>query len=229
MILFSALVFSHIWAGWDSAEDWRETLARSLGLSVCEALSSLVLCPVSTGHLRLPVLSHLCPWLRGTVGFRLALLPPFWATAWRLSWGSKVGQCRTHVCLFSVSQGSLSLVVWCPVIENHCFICFVCFLGLFQAAYKSNLCYSVLAGSGSQIVDSYLSIFIFIFKLHLYILNVVYLNLYVLVCQLHTWNQCLDSPYEMYRTCSPIAPPVWHPVFGTFWNFFPIYPQIIII
>ena len=106
-----------------------QTLCRSLGFSLCVALSSLVLCTENSICLGLAGLS-----VSSTQGIGWALPGfPLPAPEPGNSLWNKWGQLRSSPHFFPISQGSLSFIAWCPVLWKCCFTYFVQCVWLFQA------------------------------------------------------------------------------------------------
>lgn len=120
LLCMTWLVSPHICTDQLSVEDSRKTLWRSPGFSLCVALSSLVLCPMSFSLVTFTSQPHRVNsgWLSNSIWIPLscAMAGNFLQTvSWR--------KYRAH--LFSISQESLSSAAWYPMSKNHCLIYFI--------------------------------------------------------------------------------------------------------
>ena len=112
------VVSSHTSAIKYSVEGLRGTLYRSLKLSLWEALSSGVLCPVSSSCFGLPRLLPLPPQSKKTAGTLLPVLQP------GNSPQAEAGNRRAHLISFS-SLRDCYFVLPEVVSENCCFLYFI--------------------------------------------------------------------------------------------------------
>lgn len=113
-----------------SSKGPRKTLWRSLELSLCEAILSLVVCPTNSSFLGLPEVQMCFPQLRKTTRLHLWFpsLQRCLKILWSVGWDNQGSS-----CLHPFSRESLWCTVCCSMSKNYCFACFVlCFNFLMQ-------------------------------------------------------------------------------------------------